>query len=138
VRLDNQQAPRDVREELEKCLGPIEMIEKPAAENGIEWAIARHIPGVIANVFEVVQIGVRLDGRLEAQTSELDGVTALETAEVCDPDLARVTRKNHTQQTCSGSKPWMFFNREADFRTRIVPVVQANVVSCECHLHSGS
>ena len=112
------------------------MIEKPAAKYGIKRAIFRHIPGVITDVFEVVQIGVRLDvltspevvvtnfdtGRLEAQTSELDRVTTFETAEVGNANFGLVTRKDHTQQTRrKESKPWMFFNREPDFRARMVP-----------------
>src|SRR5882762_8443722 len=92
--LQNEHAFGYAGQEVEKLAGPVQMVEQTAAEDGIEGAVHRDFPDVVADKFEVRQRNFRLnvptslDVRftyieaqcLKAQPGEFHAVASLEAA----------------------------------------------------------
>lgn len=92
--LEDQNALRLSRQEVQKLARLVDVIEQPAAEGHIKLAIIPDIPHVIADEFEIRQFDFRLDvaARLDvgfadietqclpAQARKFNGVTTFETA----------------------------------------------------------
>src|ERR1700722_7484098 len=142
MRLQNQHTPGDGGQDVQEFARLVQVIEQTAAKYGVEHAVFRRIPDVVADELQVRKIDLGLhvtadldigfahvdSHRLESEPSELHRVAALETAEVGDAQAGLIGGKCRVENALGGQEPGVGSDRQSLVGLGVAAVIQSNVM----------